>query len=255
MALIVLCSAKGSPGVTTTALALSLVWPRPVLLVEADPAGGDVLAGYLRGQVACDRGLLQLAIATRHGRLAEEFNGQLINLNRRSAGAPRLLLPGLINPTQSATVTPAWPEITSYLSGLAAAGGDVIVDAGRLAGAAAPWPLIAAADHLVVVLRTTLRSIAATAPIGERLAELDGAQPPELVTIDGGDYRPAEVSKRLAIPVIATLPWQSRDAAELSDGHGSPSERSTLLRAARTATRAFVPDPITRHDAPAPVAA
>ena len=70
------------------ALALTLVWPRPVLLVEADPAGGDVMAGYLRGQVTCDRGLLQLAIAARHGRLAEEFNFQLINLNRRAPERP-----------------------------------------------------------------------------------------------------------------------------------------------------------------------
>ena len=50
MALIVFASAAGSPGVTTTAVGLALTWPRPVLLVEADPTGGSaVLAGFFRG--------------------------------------------------------------------------------------------------------------------------------------------------------------------------------------------------------------
>ena len=50
MAMIALASASGSPGVTTTALGLALLWPRPILLVEADPTGGSgLLAGYFRG--------------------------------------------------------------------------------------------------------------------------------------------------------------------------------------------------------------
>jgi hypothetical protein len=51
MAVYTLVSASGSPGVTTTALALASVWPRPVIVVEADPTGGSaILAGYFRGQ-------------------------------------------------------------------------------------------------------------------------------------------------------------------------------------------------------------
>ena len=46
MAVVALTSASGSPGVTTTAVGLALTWPRPVLLIEADPTGGSgVLAG------------------------------------------------------------------------------------------------------------------------------------------------------------------------------------------------------------------
>lgn len=41
MAVITVTSANGAPGVTTTALALALAWPRPCLLVEADVAGGS----------------------------------------------------------------------------------------------------------------------------------------------------------------------------------------------------------------------
>ena len=50
MSLIVLVSPGGSPGVTTTGLALALAWPRKVVLAECDPAGGAVLAGLWRGQ-------------------------------------------------------------------------------------------------------------------------------------------------------------------------------------------------------------
>ncbi len=237
MALIVLCSAKGSPGVTTTALAMTLVWPRPVLLVEADPAGGDILAGYLRGHLSGDRGLLHLAIAARHGRLAEEFNHHLVNLNRRPTGAARLLLPGLGSPAQIATVAPAWDEIAAYLSGLADAGGDVIVDAGRLAASTAPRQLFAAADQVGIVLRTTLRSVAATDAILPLMPDIDRARVPRLVAITARDYRPAEVAKRLGIGILASLPWQPAEAAALSDGRGGTTGRTGLLRAARAISR------------------
>ena len=58
MAVIALTSASGSPGVTTTALGLALSWPRPVLLVEADPTGASgLLAGYFRGARYYESGL------------------------------------------------------------------------------------------------------------------------------------------------------------------------------------------------------
>ncbi|HEY9562625.1 MAG TPA: hypothetical protein VIR30_02545, partial [Nocardioides sp.] len=60
MAVIALCSASGSPGVTTTALGMALLWPRPVLLIEADATGGSgILAGYFRGIKSYDQGLVE----------------------------------------------------------------------------------------------------------------------------------------------------------------------------------------------------
>ena len=43
MGLVVLAADKGAPGVTTAAVALAAVWPRPVLLAECDQAGGDLV--------------------------------------------------------------------------------------------------------------------------------------------------------------------------------------------------------------------
>ena len=42
MSALALVSAKGAPGVTTSALLLAAVWPSPSVLVEADWAGGDL---------------------------------------------------------------------------------------------------------------------------------------------------------------------------------------------------------------------
>ena len=50
MSLYALVSAGGSPGVTTTALTLSLGWPGQVILAECDPSGGDILAGLFAGR-------------------------------------------------------------------------------------------------------------------------------------------------------------------------------------------------------------
>jgi len=70
MALIAVAADKGAPGVTTTALALAAVWPRPVLLAECDPAGGDLvyrLPAADGGRLDQRRGLLSLAVAARRG--------------------------------------------------------------------------------------------------------------------------------------------------------------------------------------------
>ena len=58
MATIVLASASPNPPVSSaTALGLAFSWPRPVLLVEADPTGGSgIFAGYFQGEVEPNAG-------------------------------------------------------------------------------------------------------------------------------------------------------------------------------------------------------
>ncbi len=70
MGVVTFLSAKGSPGVTTTALLAAALWPRPALLLEADPAGGDVAARVPAadgGLLDTSRGLLPLLTAARRG--------------------------------------------------------------------------------------------------------------------------------------------------------------------------------------------
>ena len=40
--IVTVCADKGSPGVTTLATVLGLVWPGPRVVVEADTAGSDL---------------------------------------------------------------------------------------------------------------------------------------------------------------------------------------------------------------------
>ena len=81
MSIIVLTSASGSPGVTTTVMGLALAWPRPVLVVEADPTGGSgILAGHFKGQVAHAQGLIELAMAQRQDLVAAELPRQLLDI-------------------------------------------------------------------------------------------------------------------------------------------------------------------------------
>lgn len=63
--LVVVGSVKGAPGVTTACMALAVAWPagwQPVV-VEADPSGGDLAAGF---SLAGEPGLVSLAAAARH---------------------------------------------------------------------------------------------------------------------------------------------------------------------------------------------
>ena len=238
MAVIALTSAKGSPGVTTTALAMALAWSRPVLLVEADPAGGDIMAGYVRAQLPSDRGIAHLAISARHDRLAEEFNSQLIDIAQPKSTVSRVLLAGVSDPAQAATVAPVWDRLSTHfgLLGHADTGTDVIIDCGRLTSNYPPLPLLAGADFVLLVVRSTLRSVSGAKPAMDLMRQGLGTRADRigLIVIEGGEYPAPDIAKALRTPAVATMPWRANEAAALSDGVGSLPNSSTLLRAART---------------------
>ena len=66
MSVVAIVGAKHSPGATTLAVALASAAPvdQRALVVEADPAGGDIAA---RAGMSLDPGLLTLAAAGRRG--------------------------------------------------------------------------------------------------------------------------------------------------------------------------------------------
>ena len=126
MAVLALTSAKGAPGVSTAALAMTLLWPRAALLAECDTAGGSsALAGYLRGSVEHSRGLLPLALAHRHDELEQTLWSQTVPLTDTTAqgtdaagpGAPdrRWLLPGLADAAQAPSTAALWGPLGALL--------------------------------------------------------------------------------------------------------------------------------------------
>jgi hypothetical protein len=226
--MIALVSAKGSPGTTTSALAFTLSWPGNTLLAECDPSGGDVLAGFLEGRLDSQRGLAQLAVAELRGRMADEFERQLIDLD--SPRRQRLVLPGLKDPAQSATVGPVWPAIAEQLRNLTNA--HIIADCGRISSPYFGWPVLNAADVVLLTLRGTLPSISHAVPAVQTLRrELTQPHRIGLLVIDTGPYPPGDISGRLGVPLAAILPYDPTTAQALSFG-GSVHRRRPLARAA-----------------------
>ncbi|GLW34477.1 ParA family protein [Actinoplanes regularis] len=243
MALIAMVSAKGSPGVTTAALACTLSWSSRTLLAECDPAGGDILAGYLANSEIPPIGLLNLAVAELRGQAdTTEFNKQIIDLDLKHPGY-RHVLPGINDPVQIGTVRPVWPRLTDFFLGLEykGPGYDVIADCGRLATSAPPWPLLHRADLVVLVVRaTSLRAILPAIPaIGQLRKELTdngrGAGSLALMLVGRGSEPASEIERRLQVPVLAELPEDRAAATALSDGIGRLRDSSPLLRAAAAA--------------------
>lgn len=232
MTLIAMVSAKGSPGVSTSALAFTLTWPAPTLLAECDPAGGELLSGYLaRYELPTDRGVLPLAAAALRGTAEQDFLGQLIDLD--SPRRERLVLPGIADPAQAASLQPAWAHLGEFLSGLPQ---TVIVDCGRLAAAHPPWPLLARADLVLLVLRPhSIRSVSPGVPALARLRrELKDSPAHVGLMLIGGGIAAREIARHLMTPVIARLAWDPATAAGLC-GTGRSRRSGPLIRTAATA--------------------
>jgi hypothetical protein len=237
MAVIALASAKGSPGVTTAALALTLTWPGRCVLAECDPAGGSVQAGYLAGALPADRGIRELAVAELRGEsLHEKWWGQLIDL--QPPQLQRLLLPGITDPVQSGALRPVWDRLGEFFAGLeyGQPGFDVIVDCGRLATPNTPWPLLVRADAVLLVIRPSLPGLATAVPclrtLRTQLTEHGaGTGSLGLLVTGPGDQSHRTVTNQLHNPVVASLPDDPRTATVLGHG-GSVRMNSPLMRVA-----------------------
>ncbi|MFG3323697.1 hypothetical protein ACGF3J_37200 [Streptomyces sp. NPDC048171] len=243
MAVIALTGCSGAPGVTTSALALLLSWPlepdRRMILAECDPDGGAVLHGLLQGTLGDRYGLRNLSVAARKGEFGEAFWRQLIDLSGEDgkAGSPRdrLLLPGITDPAQAASLSSVWKGLATMFRGIDADHGhDVLVDLGRR-GAVGPSGVLAEqADIVLVVVRNTLRCLQAAQG---RVSELERrVGNVGLLVVDEGPYPAGEVQRVLQVPVVASLPLAPKEARVLSDGADQPRHftKTALMKAART---------------------
>lgn len=235
--LVALVSARGSPGVTTAALVMTLAWPRPVVMAEADPAGGTAMAGYLAGRIPADRGIGELAVAALRGDdLSTVWWGQLVDLQPepQAQARRRLLLPGIADPVQAGALGPVWDRLADWFTGLGYSGFDVIADCGRLVAPHVPWPLLARADVVLLVLPATLPGIAAATPA---VRALRGGLPEHRASTLGlalsgrGDQSARTVAGELSAPVLLEFPRDERAALVLTRG-GTIRGSEALIRAA-----------------------
>jgi hypothetical protein len=244
MTVIALTAGKGAPGVSTTALLLADAWPavfpdRRVLLVEADPAGGDIAAGYLRGATDPARGLVGLA-AVRPSEVATRLGGQLLALDEQQR---RLLLPGLSDPAQAGALSGHWSALADALTGLSKQEPpiDVLLDLGRLGAAHPAGVLLGRADLAVLVLRPSLRGVAAARVAAATLRRARGDATIGALVVDcRGSYPAREAAEALGVDLLAVLPDDPAAAAVFSDGArpGLRFPRCALVRTARAAATA-----------------
>jgi hypothetical protein len=242
-----LVSPGGSPGVTTTALALALGWPRQVILAECDPSGGDILAGLFAGHLQASSGLVPLAVEAGQNpdAVAAALWSQLIELDDERG---RLLLAGISDPRQGVGLAPVWPVLATTLIALPA---DVIADCGRLDNGGGPEPVLTASSLVAVVLRPSLRQVSrARARVGMLTQLLGGTERVVLLLVGEGTHSPREVSRALGVPVAGTLPNDEKTAQVLSDGAGSRRGLAArpLIRAAGPAGRALREATPVRYD-------
>lgn len=225
--LIALCSLKGSPGVTTTAAALAARWAadQNPMVVECDPAGGDLAARF---RLPATPGLVSLAAAARRNR---DLSVLWQHSQRLPAGLA--VVPGPVGAEQArAALGVLAPTHTSVLR----AAGDqpsvvVLADCGRVDPGSPALPIIRAADAMVMLAHAHDDELSHVA--GKLRTAATWNPHPALVLVGAG-YTTAEVEQALQIGVMGRLPHDPKGAAVLCgrDRTGPGPNRSALGRAA-----------------------
>lgn len=254
MALIALAADKGAPGVTTTAVALSAVWPRRALLAETDTAGGDLV---YRSPAADGRpldpntGLLSLAATARRGLAAE----QLWDHTQRLSGGLEVLV-GLGSAEQSAGLAGQWDTVGRAFAHLAESphpqlAADVIADCGRIGPEAASVALLphaalvllVARDEPEQIARVRDRALALTArlhgaghtagPLAQPLLGVLLVARTQGATKTAGQVNDMLVASRAGARVVGVLAHDTLGAEQLAGRRRGRVERSLLVRSVR----------------------
>ncbi|WP_158088862.1 hypothetical protein [Thermoactinospora rubra] len=222
MAIYTLMNPGDSPGVTTTALAVSYAWGGRALLAECDPKGGNVLQGFLTGRLGgIHGGLLELAMAIAHNSNPAVLWEHVIPLDQDAR--EWLLLPGIRDPRHAPQLDMAWDSIVDVLETATEDVVDVVADVGQIGRPDTPMKLIARSSLAVMLLRPTLRQITAAKPRLDALGRYVGTSVPVALALIGrGDYSDRQISQVLyGLPIIGRIPHDPRSAALLSDGKRS----------------------------------
>lgn len=235
MTLIALFSDKGSPGVSTVALALAATWPRPVVLAELDPAGGDLplrLADHNGNPMLTgSAGLLSLAAAGRIGATRLEEHTQPLPY----APAQTSVLIGVATGDQAAGMASLWSSVGDAL---ADHDGDVLADLGRLQPDSPTRAVVHRADVLVGVARDDAEGMLR---LRDRLLrnQLDrSGRTRTLAVLVGDDRRATEAVAAMqtvlrhagvAADVAGHVAWDPGAVADLHSGRFTARTQRTLL--------------------------
>lgn len=218
MSLIVFTSAKGSPGVTTTALGVASVWESQAFLIEADPAGGDLAHRF---GISGDVGLMSLAAAARrdkdclgdHSRLASGVN----------------IVVGPPSPEQA---TAAVGMIASSKV-LDVSDAVLIADCGRIDLRGPSRPILDDANLVVVFVRPEIADVAHVAAVVPDLKR--NTTKVGVVVVGNGPYAPSDIASVLDVELLGTIPHDPVGAGIASGkpGNAKSFQKSAFIRACR----------------------
>lgn len=200
-------SVKGSPGVTTSALAITVALHghAGIVLADCDPAGGDVAP---RLGLPDAPGAVELAVASRNEDVDE------LTANRYTQGLATGVRVIAI-PAGACQATAAMEELAHLprhpVAELARMQGIVVIaDVGRLGNGSPAGPIAAASDVVAVVVRPELDAVAHLHDAVPRLREITPRL--GLVIIGRGRYQPGEVAEAVGVSVLGVLPWDRAGA-------------------------------------------
>jgi len=250
MPMIDVCYVKSRSGSTTTAVGLAVVLPTSAraVVVECDPAGGDLTLRH--GLRSASPGLVELATATRTGAAAfPDLEGR--DVLSRHAQPIRIgdrTVAVVLAPSGGAETRVALSVLARPGHGaLTRTDRTVIADCGRLDFASPTWPLFGMADAVVVLTRGRVEELAHLREhVGELVRQVTGRL--FVMLVAGGPYGAADVEAYLhrhladvlklpadTVEVRELLPYDERAAAVLDGSRraGRRWRRRPLMRALR----------------------
>jgi hypothetical protein len=217
------------------------LWPRPSILVDADPMGGDLALWMVAPDgdpLRTDRGLLSLLPLARRGLAPEVVLDHL-----QVAMGGQQVVTGFAGPEQSEAVGPRWATLAAAFADVP--GNDVILDAGRAHSTAVHLPLLQQADVVVCVMRPHVAGVVHARErlrgLRDRLQPADGSGPRVGLVCVHDVRRQREVLSAIEA-VQFHLPWVEAfgqvaldpRAARMFDGFPVPRHgRSLLVRSGR----------------------
>ncbi|GAA0479837.1 hypothetical protein Aca07nite_87720 [Actinoplanes capillaceus] len=244
--LIAIGSVKHAPGATSLAVALAArsVLPDP-LVVEADPAGGDLQARFgVQGEPGLSNFAADAAAGGRELDLAT-YARPLGETRARAVFGPadeyRAVETGAIAATRSLIGESGLVVGMVAQTGLdalrqAAERRMVLLDVGRLSWESPALTLAAGSDVLLLVTHAGIEALDSVRVRRNRLLTLPSMRASLRLVLRGELPCPAwEIAATLGLPVAATVPDDRRAAAVLT-GRSRPGRgwtRTEMLRAAR----------------------
>lgn len=251
MALIALAADKGSPGVTTSAVALAAVWPRRALYAECDPHGGDLvyrMPAEHGGPLDPNRGLVSLAVEARRG-----FDASILPVHTQRLRGGLEILVGLGNADQVHGMTGLWTPLGRAFDRFSELpyGADVIADCGRIGPDSPTIDLMAQSALVLLVARTEAEHIAhirdRANSLSARLHATQGtsasiARPPIGIVLITPPNRARQIAKQVGdlltattagVEVLGVIAYDEPGADALSGRTRGRVDKALLTRSAR----------------------